>query len=1044
MDFHIGQESKILPPPPDLFAGAVLVSRTPALAEGTGVDRGIDSKIGDMPRGTSQPADGEMPVVPIDAIPVLSLAMPALDGGIMPLGDAPGGSTGAPAGGFIGRGDFAYRYTMTDVTLERVGSADAVMPGNTPSTWWTLEPPDGENLTTHLSLLNWTPNPAPKALERSELLEETIHERWGRICNPAAPAAPVLWTFADERLGPSPDGWDLDGIAWPDPEDTTRSAEADKALHVHETWRSGDLSLDQLRGIVPAIVEGGLVDCAPEFEDDFPPASGVDGPDITGRPLDLGIGTNLLSGVSSALSAAELDVNISAAATRFSPNLSLGVGTLNRGEALTLNTNVATAALTGRSRVLAERALVDRAVIGSFGSAATVDTLTAERLDFGEAVRRVSQGLVITRSTLLSATNGPATHATQLPGTTQVDEPQCPGRVLASPLWDIGEPVVFGDLSRADEVADRLAELGLKHGPLSDVIEVDSGVILEGHVLMWVNRGLLNDDQGTGRGLMIHFLDEDGNVVDVRPVRVSDLLAVTSLPPRWADVNGPWFEDVYHTVLYGQSRLSPRQPVCVKLEPPEGAVRFRIGVLYLDEKQANRFEQEGRPFYVGAIELTRLSEAEREDYDTTEIQKDRSAVEEFLGPQSADVALLFPDSVYRVTCRSDVRIRDDEGAESDAPEQTAEFWFRTDAEAPQRLDPWVLCTLPAEAEAHVFGLDAPRVVFATNAVDQLFAAYGKELRVRLKAASFKQVDEPGLPHPVPIDAGTLENVQAHVLSPFETVLQDVIMESGKCVPVDGERVRHSMIKLPIPLDPYTDYVMDIESVDIGSDAGTVGDRVYRLNFSTGQFGLTEDFARDIQATVTEHRFIGTGALQAIGNNPRFAGRSVDGIAPGQTLLTTMGPELDEELIGAGLEPMDVPGAARVIVFWEQANPAADPQPAAIILDASEPMHRTRPLPQEVTEEDPDGIATTRWKLEPTPWLSIAESSASDDLVDKILFSPGTQRALITLKPGARGQSLRLNMVRKAFEEPYLDEGFAGDVEIEIVATDLTRAPWEEE
>ncbi|WP_299655917.1 hypothetical protein [uncultured Tateyamaria sp.] len=1047
VDFHIGEDSKILPPPPELYAGAVLVSRTPALAEGTGVDRGIDSKIGDMPRGSSQPADSEMPVVPIDAIPVLSLAMPALDGGITPLGQSPGGSTGAPSGGFIARGDFAYRYTMTEVSLERVGESDVVHPGNTPSTWWTLEPPDGENLTTHLSLLNWTPNPAPKALERSEILEETIRERWGNVCNPAAPAAAVLWTFADERLGPSPTGWDLTGIAWPDPEDTTRSADADTALHVHETWRTKDAELDQLRGIIPAVVEGGLVNCAPDPSDDIPQVGdGFVGRDITGRPVFGTVNTDTGNDLEIGREELELNLDIGRTLRGVAPNLSLGTGTLNDGLTAATDRDVTTRAFTNRTSRLAERALVDRAVVGSFGSSRNVDNLTAERLDLGEAARRLKQGLALDRSMLLGVANGTAHAAatTHVPGGPPGDQPQCPGRVLASPLWDTGEPVVFGDLSRADEVADRLAELGVKHGPLSDVIEVDSGGIVDGHLLMWVNRGLLNDEQGTGRGLMIHFLDDDGNVLDVRPVRVSDLLSMTSMPPRWADLNGPWFEDLYHTVLYGQSRLSPRQPVCVKLEPPKEATRFRIGVLYLDEKQASRFEQQGRPFYVGAIELTRLGEVEREDYDTAEIQKDRDVVQEFLGPMSADVALLFPDSVYRVTCRSDVRIRDDEGVESDAAAQTAEYWFRTDADAPTRLDPWILCTLPAEGEAHVFGLDNPRIVFATNAVDQLFAAYGKELRVRLKAASFKQVEEPGLPHPVPIDAGTLENVQAHVLSPFEAVLQDVIKETGPCVDVAGDRVRHSMVKLPIPLDPYTDYVMDIESVDIGAPAETVGDRVYRLNFSTGQFGLTEDFARDVQATLTEDRFVEAGALQAIGNDPRFAGRELDSIVPGQTLLTTMGPELDEELVGAGLEPMDVPGAARVIVFWEQANPGADPQPAAILLDASEPMHRTRPLPQEVTEEDPDGIATTRWRLEPTPWLSIAESAASDNVVDTILFSPGAQRALITLKPGSRGQSLRINMVRKAFSEPYLDEGLGGDVEFEIIATDLTRAPWEED
>ncbi|ABG33206.1 hypothetical protein CEP88_08080 [Roseobacter denitrificans] len=1048
VDFHIGEDSKILPPPPDLYAGAVLVSRTPALAEGTGVDRGIDSKIGDMPRGTSAPADADIPVVPIDAIPVISLAMPALDGGITPLGETPGGNTGAPAGGFIARGDFAYRFTMTEVTLERVGETDAVMAGNTPSTWWTLEPPDGENLTTHLSLLNWVPNPAPKALERTEILEETIRERWGKVCEPAAPAAPVLWTFSDERLGPSATGWDLKGTAWPDPVDAKRSRDPDVELHVHETWRSGDFALDQMRGIVPAVVEGGLVDCAPEDRDGnlnrggFETGrltTGIRGGDLTGAIVTSG---RDLTGTLNKID----ETGISALKMRtLTRNMSLGAGTLNKslGDKMT-----AKATLNTKLKRTAEREKVNRAIAGSFGTISPVDELSAEHLELGEAIRRVTRGVEIQRSALLGVLAGASAagpHGTTVPGGGQVDEPKCPGRVLASPLWDTGAPVVFGDRSRSDEIADQLAALGLKHGPLSDVIEVDSGAILSGHVLMWVNRGLLNDDQqGTGRGLMIHFLDADGDILGMRPVRVSDLLTVTSLPANWMDMNGPWFEDLYHTVLYGQMRLSPRQPVCVELSPPEGTERFRIGVLYLDEKQAQRFEQEGRPYYVGAIELTRLSEARREAYDNTEIEKDRQVIEDLVSGASADVALLFPDALYRVTCRADVRILDEEGDESDGADQEATFWFKTDRAAPKRLDPWILCTLPTEGEAHVFGLDAPRFVFATNSVDQLFAAYGKELRVRLKAASFRQVDEPGAPHPVPIDAGTLEYVKAHVLSPFEAVVEDVLGESGPCVPIDENRVRHSMLTLPIPLDPYTDYVIDIEAVDIGADAETVGDRVYRLNFSTGQFGQMEDFASDFQATLYEHRFVQSGALQAIGNDPRFAGRRLDSILAGQELLSTMGPELDEELIGAGLEPMDVPGAARVIVFWEQANPAADPQPAALLLDASEPMHRMRPIPQEVTEEDPDGIAATRWRLEPAPWLSIAENAASDDIVDKILFAPGAQRALVTLKAGSRGKSLRMDMIRKAFDEPYLDEGFSGNVEIEIIATDLARAPWEEE
>ena len=220
VDFHIGETEVIEPEPPLLFAGATIVSRTPALVEGTGVDRGIDAKLGDMFHEGVDDAEKPVPVVPIDAIPVLSFAMPPLDGGISVFGESPQGPTGAEEGGFRAQGDTAFAYTLTEITVERVGESDVLLPGNAPSTWWTLEPPDGENLTSHLSLLNWVPNPTPKALERSEILEEIVRERWGRICHSPAPAAPVFWTFNDEPYGPSASGWDLNGTAWPDPEDT--------------------------------------------------------------------------------------------------------------------------------------------------------------------------------------------------------------------------------------------------------------------------------------------------------------------------------------------------------------------------------------------------------------------------------------------------------------------------------------------------------------------------------------------------------------------------------------------------------------------------------------------------------------------------------------------------------------------------------------------------------------------------------------------------------------------------------------------------------
>ncbi len=92
--FEVGASSVPVAPPPELFQSLRLVSRSPALAVGTGVDKPIDGGIGEgiksdsmpppppappAPAAVGQPAP-EVPLnqrrVPIDAIPLAMLAMP--------------------------------------------------------------------------------------------------------------------------------------------------------------------------------------------------------------------------------------------------------------------------------------------------------------------------------------------------------------------------------------------------------------------------------------------------------------------------------------------------------------------------------------------------------------------------------------------------------------------------------------------------------------------------------------------------------------------------------------------------------------------------------------------------------------------------------------------------------------------------------------------------------------------------------------------------------------------------------------------------------
>ena len=242
-------------PMPVLVDKVSLKSRSPALLVGTGVDRGIDTSLGDGLQQGAMPAftDANLVAVPIDVVPIVSMRVtPFVGSGVTfgGLGTPVTSAPGVPADGFAERGGEKYRYDMTAIALERIDRASgtvitpAVQGGTAPVVWWTIKDATEPSPIAQLALNTWDPSPATKAIEKTEQLKETIHERWGRVCQDAAPAADVLWTFRWEPFRPSPVGWDLEGIAWPDPLGTRRLTPPDTTLHVHERWRSGDPILD--------------------------------------------------------------------------------------------------------------------------------------------------------------------------------------------------------------------------------------------------------------------------------------------------------------------------------------------------------------------------------------------------------------------------------------------------------------------------------------------------------------------------------------------------------------------------------------------------------------------------------------------------------------------------------------------------------------------------------------------------------------------------------------------------------------------------------
>ena len=963
VDFVIGENAVPVPDPPALARTMKLVSRTPALVVGTGVDKPIDGGIGDAPEGNSQPAANTIPVVPIDAIPVLLMSAPPLEDGVLKFnGEDIGGTSEAPAPGqFVQRGDTFYEYTLKSVEL-----TGPVTAGKTPATWWKQKSGDTA-LEAQLALLSWIPEPTPKAIEKSKFLEETVKENWGTVCWPAAPPTAVLWTFRFELIGPSETGWVLDGEAWPDPPNTVRSVPTDLTLKVTERWRCGNASIDNLRGVVAAQVEANAVVC----------------PVKPGTPGTVGGLTSVVTGVLSGAPTAPVLPTLVASAT----------AALVAGQPDVI--------FAARGRKL-------------------IEPLPAQQSTLTELRSRVAAGVSVSRATLATAVLSPEDR------NNDPAPKQCAARALAAPLLDGGALTLFGDETRRERVKRALEALKYRPSKLDDAVCFHTGQFEYAKFFLLVPRKFI----GT-QTVQVVATNAKGDVLNQHFVNFTDMVPPAAFPAQWTSTSGPWWDDVELARRFstGYRPTNGYLPVMVEMKGRPDADRIEIGVT--DQGLDWHKKNAQRPYYVCAIEALRTSEVKRFDWDKSEQKKKQGVLESVLGVESADHALLMPDQTYQVRITWDAKRerRPADGGVTDkktVANVSQSFWFRTDNEPPRRLDPWMLVALPGDGEKHYFGAEALNLVFGTNNVARIYDAYGKKLQVRLKASSMRHPKPgPGVQHPLPLNDLTMKPVAASVLSPWEGVIEDLFENS--CIPVNVERMRHTKVTIPIPLDKLTDYVLDIEMLDKTAADGDPGESVFRMGFSTGVFGKLEDFAKAFQVARVEHRYAGLNKLQPVG--AMFAVRAPEGA------------ELDTELMKAGLEPLPVPEYPRSVVFWEQPAGNVPPQPAAVIIDASEPMWRSRRLPTELTDPGPNG--GTRYEMLVKTWLQLVQQPGGDAIVDQIVPSPGGQRALITLKPGSRGKRLRLALRKIAQTEKYLDGPGAADQFHTVADLILTGAPWEE-
>jgi len=1025
---------------PPLIEKVSLQSRSPALAQGTGVDRGIDVSLGKATMGDAYPGDQNVPVVPIDAIPVISFLVPPSPDGSVIIGGLNTPLTAAPgvtSNGYATRSAEQYRYKIVSLRLERVTAGGAVEPvtlagGDAPATWWSINPSTAANPNAQLALLTYQVTPATKALEYTDRLVEDVTRRWGTVCDPAAPPTAVLWTFKLESLGPSATGWDLEGVAWPDPADSHRSKPPGTTLRVSEPWRNANPQLDGLRGVVPGYIIGSVVAChrkqrLPQLLDDRARADlplvvrdGI-GPIMANRPNGelLTLDDPVRGLVTTPLSR---DLRISGA---FHAK--------------------ATAAIPG---------LRDLTAVGEPGY--TVEALLGDNTA-GRAISRDLMQLGLAQSAFQTAGGAKLTENGAPIGPNRRTGARCPVKALVAPQRDYGAATNFRDAETIQQL--RRARIGGERRELANLVRLHIGGFASLGVLLLLP--MLRKKIFTP----VTAVAYDDNFTELGRVTLTaaDFLSNgRALPAEWTDLTGPWGNDVSDLISYAAQ---------LKMEAAYIEVVNFPGAAYVDLGQA--FEQgqvlqelgEGQDakrlgrYLVAAVAMVSGAEIERSHWDQTQRDAERDRLIKATGLDASNYALLKAGSRYRIVIDwyAD-RLGDGETLGSAVSPQRQTFWFRTDQivvhptdaadrifndrvgdpivdePIPVRLDPWVMMSLPEDNELSTFCREPLRLVFNTPDVDRIFAEYGKEIRLRFFAANGSHPGDTltiNASSLVPV-AGVLKSPWAHAIDTMQSqgiriVLPDgteVTKPAAPCVPVNGMSTAHSVIDIPIPLHPYMGYLLDAELVDTGAPDTARGPRILRRHFTTGGFGTRGGLAWSVSSTLPTAQFCETGTfstlLASLGSHPE-------------------GAAIDNHLRSHNLEPWPAVDKARVVVFWEQTG--GDPaQPAAVLIDATEALSRSRAYPKEITDTTVPQ-APKRWVMESREWLTI-RTGGDPGIVDGIVYAPGNQRAVIVLKPNSRGRHLTADLVDLAMPDlPFLDHGDLAD---RLIDLNLNRALWEEE
>jgi large repetitive protein len=529
--------------------------------------------------------------------------------------------------------------------------------------------------------------------------------------------------------------------------------------------------------------------------------------------------------------------------------------------------------------------------------------------------------------------------------------------------------------------------------------------------------------------VMVRTLDINFQILSERTVTDTGFTTInqpTDFPSTWTDAGSPWLIDFSKVVLLLNSmgKVRKLRQILVHFK---GVPKMRYIMLTVKH---TRVQSEPPSLLLCAIECLTAVEFKREEHDTQTQQSDNDQLTDALTGEPLR-ALMKPKTTYKLTVKYQFQRKNEKGLIDeefiDAPQKT--FTFRTDDNAPQRLDPWILFTTPQNDMHHHFKNDPVQIFLNDESAIQLFKAYGIKLIAKvLKANGAHPVTEKPK---MTLDLNNVDfvkKIHAAVKTPYLHTLEEVVNDVLPCINDSGQREEHIVFTIGVDLLLNTEYTLEIikEGDVINPDNNTYRTPLFKIAFRTSRYQSAEEFAELIRTSNSRTRLLKDNL----------------------SVLTAecSEAELQTALLNAGLPALSAADNINVSLLWSSKvqGGSLENRLEALMIDTPEPLWRKRPYPAtEVIHAESGDLK--HWVMSDKPELELIEASDTS-VVQHFSHTKSGARTLVYLKPDAKGKSIHLQVKKHIFTHIESEYGQTGHFELfdalNITLPDL--APWEEE